>query len=256
MKEYNRGLIWNSMLTEVVDSTVVFLWQDNNAVLGLITAHCLKNDTVERLRRRPSLTSTNARIVRPVFGDLPFKRLQIPRAIDDYNHYMNGVDRSNQLRKNFTVRRPYEHRVWRPLWYYILDVCAVNGYLIWKGDSTDIAKRGQRPFRNTLINALLNILYPQIIVPLRPYRSKPISPPNQNGQDHHWRQFEKRGYCVWCRKNAQESEKSNRRPALVEIVNGASSNASQRTKRSCGGCGECMMSLCKEGPCFKQYHSQ
>ena len=131
LKEHNRGLVWNSMLAEVVDSTLCFLWQDNNAVLGLTTAHCLKDKTVERNRRRPSPTSTNARIVRPVFGDAPFKKLQIPQAIDDYNHYMNGVDRSNQLRKNFTAHRPFEQRVWRPLWYYMLDICAVISYLLW-----------------------------------------------------------------------------------------------------------------------------
>jgi hypothetical protein len=37
------------MLAEVVDSTLYFLWQDINAVLELTTAHCLKNDIVERL---------------------------------------------------------------------------------------------------------------------------------------------------------------------------------------------------------------
>ena len=86
MKEHNKGLVWNSMLAGEVDRTLVFLWQDNNAVLGCTTAHCLKDDTILRLRKRPSPISTNARIVRPVFGDLPFKWLYIPRAIDDYNH--------------------------------------------------------------------------------------------------------------------------------------------------------------------------
>jgi hypothetical protein len=83
------------MLTEIVNSTLYFLWQDNNAVLGLTTAHYLKNDIVERLQKRPSPTSVNAAIVRPVFGNEAYKRLHIPRAIDDYNHYMNGVDLSN-----------------------------------------------------------------------------------------------------------------------------------------------------------------
>jgi Transposase IS4 len=142
LKQHNRGLVWNSTLAEIVDSTLCFLWQDNNAVLGLTTAHCLKNDTIKRVRRRPSPTSVNARIERPVFGDEPFKRLYIPRTVDDYNHYMNDVDRSNQLHKNFTAHRSYERRVWRPLWYYILDVCAVNSYLIWKGDKVDRGKRG------------------------------------------------------------------------------------------------------------------
>jgi hypothetical protein len=86
------------MLAKIIDSTIYFLWQDKNAVLGLTTAHCLKNDTIKRLRKRPSPTSVNAVIVRSVFGDEVFKWLHIPRAIDDYTHYMNGVDRSNQLR--------------------------------------------------------------------------------------------------------------------------------------------------------------
>jgi Transposase IS4 len=60
LKEYNKGLVWNSMLAEIVDLTLCFLWQDNNAVLGLITTHSLKDDTVERLRKRLSPTSTNA----------------------------------------------------------------------------------------------------------------------------------------------------------------------------------------------------
>ena len=95
LKQHNSTLVWNSALAEIVESTLCFLWQDNNAVLGITTAHPFRNDTVLRLRKRPSSTSTNARIVRPVFGDLPAKWLRIPRAIDDYNHFINGVDRTN-----------------------------------------------------------------------------------------------------------------------------------------------------------------
>jgi hypothetical protein len=83
------------MLAEIVDLTLCFLWQDNNAVLGITTAYTVKNNTVLRLRNRPSPTSTNARIVRPVFGEETSKRLAIPRVIDRYNYHINGVDRHN-----------------------------------------------------------------------------------------------------------------------------------------------------------------
>ena len=62
----------------------------------MTTAYSLYQ-TVWRERRRPALTSTNAYIVRPVFGDAVKKWLQIPLAIDEYNYGINGVDRANQL---------------------------------------------------------------------------------------------------------------------------------------------------------------
>jgi hypothetical protein len=70
------------------------LWQDNNAMRLMITAY-RPNDTIETLRKRSSLTSTNSQIVRPVFGDLHSKWLRIPLAIPTTNHYMNAVDRNN-----------------------------------------------------------------------------------------------------------------------------------------------------------------
>jgi Transposase IS4 len=130
LKEYNRGLIWNSILTAINEETLYMLWQDNNAVLIIIIAYNL-NKTIERLRKRPSLTLINTHIVRPVFGDLYFKKLQIPRLIDAYNHYIGGVDQNNQLKVNLTVHRAFETRIWRLLSYYMLDTCLVNSYLIW-----------------------------------------------------------------------------------------------------------------------------
>ena len=102
LKQHNRVLVWNSCIGLVVCSVLCFLWQDNNAVLGITTAYSLEI-LVERLRTRPSLTSTNAHIVRPVFGDQKKKLLKIPHAIDEYNHHMNEVDRNNQLPKRMSV---------------------------------------------------------------------------------------------------------------------------------------------------------
>ena len=131
LKEHNRALVWNSCIGIVVNSVLCFLWQDNNAVLGIITAYSL-HILVKRLRTRPSTTSTNAHIVLPVFGDQKKKELEIPYAIDEYNHHMNGVDRNNQLRKGMSVIRPWQERTWRPAWHWMLDVVLVNCYLLWK----------------------------------------------------------------------------------------------------------------------------
>jgi hypothetical protein len=127
---------------------------------------------------------------------------------------MNGVDRSNQLRKNFTAHRPCERRVWRLLWYYILDVCAINSYLIWKGNTVDQGKRGQRRYRESLIDALLNTPYPPPPPPLPP------PPPSQPNLVHCWGHFERRGYCIWCKRHTVKWE-PKRMPVLGQIVNQA-----------------------------------
>jgi hypothetical protein len=129
LKERNSALVWDSTLARIINSVYCFLWQDNNAVLGITTAYSLLQ-RVRRKRKRPALTSTNARIVRPVFGNAIRKWLWIPLAIDAYNHHMNAVDRNNQLRRTMTVCRPQEQRVWRPQWLWLLDICLVNSFLI------------------------------------------------------------------------------------------------------------------------------
>jgi hypothetical protein len=58
----------------------------------MTTAFRLKDETILRYRRRPASTSTNAHIVRSVFGELVRKWLEIPLGIDQYNHFMGGVD--------------------------------------------------------------------------------------------------------------------------------------------------------------------
>jgi hypothetical protein len=81
-----------------IKNVFYFIWQDNNAVLGLTTAyslHRLKEDTIIRNRKRPKLTSKIARITRPIFRDLPRKWVPIPWVINDYNHHINGVDLAN-----------------------------------------------------------------------------------------------------------------------------------------------------------------
>ncbi|CAG8586621.1 4867_t:CDS:1, partial [Paraglomus occultum] len=97
--KYQR-LDWNTLLGKVVENVLAILWIDNGPVTMLTTIHNVCGDdwNVARERRRPRETSTNANTVRRVFGNLSKKSLQIPKIIDDYNHYMGGVDIADQLR--------------------------------------------------------------------------------------------------------------------------------------------------------------
>jgi hypothetical protein len=151
---FHQSLMWNSAFAEIVNGVLCFLWQDNNTVLGITTGFDL-SQRVLRMRKRPTLTSTNARIVRPIFGDEVCKLLWIPKVIDEYNHHMNSVDLANQLRATMTINRPQEHRVWHPLWHFCVDIVAVNSYICWRYGRPS-RQRKQRQFRQQLVDALLS----------------------------------------------------------------------------------------------------
>jgi hypothetical protein len=82
-------------------------------------------------RRRPAKTSTNGRIVREVFGEMPIKELQIPSFIDDYNQYMGGVDLANQFREVYESHKP-TLRNWWPLFYWLIEIAYINGYRLYQ----------------------------------------------------------------------------------------------------------------------------
>jgi Transposase IS4 len=251
LKEHNRGLVWNSTLATVVDSTLCMLWQDNNAVLIMTTAF-RPDDTVEKLRKRPLLTSTNAHVIRPVFGDLYSKTLRIPRAINAYNHYMNGVDRNNQLRANLTVHRAFETRVWRPLHYYMLDTTLVNSYLIWRGSTPNSDTDAHRKFQESVSKALRST--PYLSTTKRRYGNS-IPTPNWAATAHNQVQLKARKHCVWCKEHAEEWVPKTRR-VLGELVNGERIRKRTRQSKSQWGCDSCNVCLCQIGACWEQYHSR
>ena len=74
---FTTKLAWNTHLAAVVEDTLCIAWQDNNIVLGLTNIHTVNRaeDFREKIRKRPTKTSTNCRIVLTVFGDLPQKKL-------------------------------------------------------------------------------------------------------------------------------------------------------------------------------------
>ncbi|PKY44186.1 hypothetical protein RhiirA4_418837 [Rhizophagus irregularis] len=92
----------------VVDNVLAILWMDNGPVTMLSTIHQINGDEnrIERVRRRPRKTSTNAAKVRTVFGNASKKSLPIPIVIDDYNHFMGGVDIADQLRGYYNTQLP------------------------------------------------------------------------------------------------------------------------------------------------------
>eukprot|EP00957_Ditylum_brightwellii_P138477 10555142-Ditylum_brightwellii.AAC.1 len=68
---------------------------DNDIVFCIIMVHKV-GVMVERARRRPRITLLNKIHVKYVWGNVEKKEINIHRTIDDYNHWIGGVDVSDQ----------------------------------------------------------------------------------------------------------------------------------------------------------------
>jgi hypothetical protein len=181
--------------------------------------------------------SANARVVRPVFSNAVRKWFYIPTAINNYNHYMNGVDRNNKLRRNMTVYRANEHRNWRLIWHWLLDVALVNAFLVWKEEKKNRPRRGHRRFRQALYDQLLAT---------QDVCTDPIQLSGAiYGPSGHTRvRFIKSNYCTQC-KPARVQQGSHKRRFGDSLSVNVPGNGRQ----------ECSVYLCVHGTCFDSYHS-
>jgi hypothetical protein len=100
-------LDWNTLLAKLVDDILCLAWQDNNIVLAMSSIHIVDivKDFIEKSRKRPTKTSTNARIIQKAFSSKHTKKLEIPLFIDDYNHYMGGVNLANQFKAAYETHK-------------------------------------------------------------------------------------------------------------------------------------------------------
>jgi len=62
-----------------------------------------------------------------VFDDSSRKKLEISTFLDDYSHYMNGVNIANQMRARYTAHQT-SHCNWLPILYWLLDAAIVNAF--------------------------------------------------------------------------------------------------------------------------------
>jgi hypothetical protein len=131
------------------NGVLISAWQDSNVVRFATTIHTGK-EWVIRERKKPKGTSTSATITKVLFEAFPnsialqkaaklgCKRkeyvhrrlLPIPGMVNDYNHFMNGVDIADQLQAKFTTKQR-THRSWLPLFYFCLDTAIINAYILY-----------------------------------------------------------------------------------------------------------------------------
>jgi hypothetical protein len=120
------------------------------------TVHTAK-DWRDRVRKRPAKPSTNGALVRKVFKDQASKVLSIPCFIDDYNHFMGGVDLANQFRESYELHRK-TFRTWWPLFFWLIDAICVKLYrlyVLYMKERNETVLLTHRQFRTKLYTTLL-----------------------------------------------------------------------------------------------------
>ena len=86
---------------------------------------------IQKNRRRPKVTLLNRTHVSKIWGTHPRTNIFIPKLVDDYNHWMGGVDIADQ-------RIAYYHpsfqfrRTWMPIFIQLLSIIRTNSYVIQK----------------------------------------------------------------------------------------------------------------------------
>lgn len=268
--KWNAGIDWGKLygyLSE--DKRVLELaWKDQNVVLFMTTVSNGQKK-VKRLRRRPAKTATNARTSRAVFGhDKARKELLIPEFIDQYNHYMNGVDNADQLRCYYSTQKVHL-KSWKPLWHFLLDTTITNSYKI---AHYNVPKRvqkaswnsqGHREFRIQLATQLFEHSERISGIPSTPKvsLSARVHPAAGREHGHLNRMGDKAKYCVPCSYAGRVIPTSGkiRKPLLELSVNSVrprdldKRKRRQRPPRGIHGCKLCNMYICNHLACWNEH---
>jgi hypothetical protein len=125
---------------------LVSAWQDQAVVKFCSTIH-RGTEWVVRERKKPKNTSSTPAVTKALFiafdGKMAPDRkkknqeyvhrryLPISGMVDEYNHFMNGVDIADQLRAKFSTQQ-HTARSWMPLFYQLLDTAIVSAYILFE----------------------------------------------------------------------------------------------------------------------------
>ena len=251
-KPWRDALPWGTIRYDVSQTGLVgmFAWKDSNVVLFATTVGNLA-ETVTRNRRRPAPTRTGARQTRKLFGSKVRMELEIPKLIDDYNHFMGGVDQFDQLRSYYSILRTH-YKTWRPLFTLLIEISLVNSF--------KLCTANRKTTHDAHRNWLLTLVEQLRALASRQIRRKALPSPLQlsNQSIHELRKLFEYPKLRTCEPCAERGRRSKAKPILrnplSEIIN-TNYARPQRPIRTSFGCFQCKIPICssKERPCWSEH---
>ena len=79
-----------------------------------------------------------------------------PKAIQEYNHAMGGVDKADQMGVYYSFQRK-SFKWWKKVFFWLLEVSVVNSYILYK-ETTPTRPDSHLAFRRQLIRQLVSHL--------------------------------------------------------------------------------------------------
>jgi hypothetical protein len=262
--KWSNHIAWGKLYgcLSTVQKVIQIAWKDSQIVLFMTTVTDART-TISRVRKRPN---GGDKWIKAEFGDQAFKSLNIPEFIDMYNHFMNSVDRADQIRTYYrTNRRNY--RTWKPLWNYLFQTTICNAALIWidQGHSTKKDK-GHLKFRKKLASQLMahsssfKHTSPIDGFGVRTNLETHIIASRNGCSGTHEYISRTAGECKACMAQGRTAQASEKRKVLQELSensiqfnqNGEKSRR-PRPPRTKYGCSVCQIHLCKGGTCWEEH---
>lgn len=250
-----NSIEWGTKFIKISQNKTVaqFAWRDNNVVLFASTIGDVQK-TTNRIRKRPSKTRTGAVQTRKAFGDCIRKELPIPELIDHYNHYMNAIDRFDQLRSYYSTLRVHR-KTWKALFSLLFDIVLVDSYKL----STYAEKTKTSGHKDFLLK-LVSQLQERSTRTTRPIKPHPLRPHMRESvrQEKHEKGlvklFSNAKPCVAC---AAKGRRASPKPAPLRDCTAAELNSTARcpiSRRSRYGCEVCQIALCRPPrPCWIEH---
>lgn len=244
-------LQWGELYWDVSRNKTVLqaAWKDAQVVLFASTV-ARPEESIERERKRPSKTSTNAKCTRLVFGDLAVKVLAIPLFIDLYNHFMNGVDRFDQCVSYYSTQR-VKRKTWKPIWFFLFDLVLSNSYRLSSFFSKPDTKSGGH---QNFLQRLLEDLLQASAKPAQKHDSRPSMAGATLKSTPHGSKPAGMGKKKTCAACAAAGRKRNSKKRI--ILGELDPNVPLRAPETRFGCEICQIPLCQSKLCWEEHLKQ